>query len=60
MRVIKNYSLSGTIYYAVQGSSNCKSVDETLVYDHSNLSYQDQNYSLSGTVYYAEQDGSNC
>jgi len=28
----------GTVYYAVQGGSNLKSVDETLVYDHSNES----------------------
>ena len=29
----------GTVYYAVQGGSNFKSVDETLVCDHSNESY---------------------
>ena len=29
----------GTVNYAVQGGPNFKSVDETLVYDHSNESY---------------------
>ena len=29
----------GTVYYAVQGGSNFKSADETLVCDHSNESY---------------------
>ena len=29
----------GAVYYAVQGGSNFKSVDETLVCDHSNESY---------------------
>ena len=28
-----------SVYYAVQGGSNFKSVDETLVCDHSNESY---------------------
>ena len=44
--------------YAVQdGSSFFKSVDETLVCDHSNESY----YAVlsCGTVYYAVQEGSN-
>ena len=50
-------SICGTVYYAVQGGSNFKSVDETLVCDHSDESYQAV---LScGTVYYATQGGSN-
>ena len=41
----------------MQGSSNFKTVDETLVYDRSNESYWAV---LScGTVYYAVQGGSN-
>ena len=49
--------LSSTVYNAVQGGSNFKSLDETLVCDHSNESYWAV---LScGTVYYAVQGGSN-
>ena len=43
--------------YAVQGGSNSKSVNETLVYDHSNESYSA--VLLCGTVYYAVHGGSN-
>jgi len=48
---------SSTVYYAVQFGSCFKSVDETLLCDHSNESYWAV---LSfGTVYYAVQGGSN-
>ena len=46
----------GTVYYAVQGGSTFKPVDETLACDHSDKSYCAV---LScGTVYYAVQGGS--
>ena len=46
-----------TVYYALHGGSNYKSVYETLVCDHWNESYWAV---LScGTVYYAVQGGSN-
>ena len=45
------------VYYAVQGGSNFKSVDETLVYGYSKESY----WAVLScrVVYYAVQDGSN-
>ena len=36
---IEQHFLCGTVYYAAQGGSNFKFVDETLERDHSNESY---------------------
>ena len=39
MKAIEEYFPCGAVYYAVQGDSNFKAVDKTLVCDHSNESY---------------------